>query len=53
MNTNKVALWAVLFFASFVSNAQEADKKWLFGFGTNVVDFRDVGFSRDDIMSEF
>ena len=53
MNTNKVALWAVLFFVSFVSNAQEADKKWLFGFGTNVVDFRDVGFSRNDIMSEF
>ena len=53
MNTNRVALWVVLFFVSFVSNAQEADKKWLFGFGTNVVDFRDIGFSRNDIMSEF
>jgi hypothetical protein len=53
MHANRVALWAVLFFVSFVSNAQEADKKWLFGFGTNVVDFRDVGFSRNVIMSEF
>jgi len=52
MSTNRAVLWVVLLFTSLLSNAQEADKKWLFGFGINVVDFRDIGFSRNVIMNE-